>query len=169
MTTKDQLMWIITALGGITLVGVFARLRFGLNSENQRIVVVVLVLTFASLLALTSDFAWGVGIGVAGALLGYLLSVAARPKSCGITAEELNAALDGLAQRIRRELGAGPNALQAQGVAGGAGGAQNQTRPATGAQQQQQPVNSGAAEHGGGKTTDAPFVVKGAPQSPLPK
>ena len=46
------LVWIIAGIGSITLIGVFRRMTPGFGPFNLRVVAIVLVATFASLLAL---------------------------------------------------------------------------------------------------------------------
>ncbi len=74
----QQLIWIIGGLGALTMIGVFAvflRRNQGFGPLNLRAVGIVLVGTFAALLAVTGDRGLAAGIGVLGAIAGYLFGI----------------------------------------------------------------------------------------------
>ena len=72
MTT---LMWIFALLGGGTLFGVFSKMKSGFGPFNLRAVGIVLVATFASLLALADGGSMTAAMGVLGAIAGYLFGI----------------------------------------------------------------------------------------------
>ena len=71
----NQLVWIISALGPIALIGVFARMSKGFGPFNLRAVGIVLIATFASLLALKDGGSLTAAMGLLGAIVGYLFGI----------------------------------------------------------------------------------------------
>ncbi|WP_095128652.1 hypothetical protein [Pseudomonas sp. Irchel s3h14] len=69
---EQQIIWIIAAIGGATLAGVFWKMQGGFGPMNLRVVGIVLIAILSSLLAVakTSDFS--AAIGILGAIAGYL-------------------------------------------------------------------------------------------------
>lgn len=76
----DQLIWIIAALGLITLVGVFVRMTKGFGPFNLRVVGIVLIATFATLLALRDSNSLTAAMGILGAIAGYLFGIKDSPE-----------------------------------------------------------------------------------------
>ncbi len=75
MSMQQQVTWIIGVIGLLTMVGVFAssfRRGEGLGPLNLRAVGIVLIGTFAALLAAQGGSALTAGFGVLGAIAGYL-------------------------------------------------------------------------------------------------
>ena len=70
-----ELMWVVSALGGLTLLGVFVRMKPGFGPYNLRAVGIVLVATLATLLALCSESGLTAAMGILGAIAGYLFSI----------------------------------------------------------------------------------------------
>jgi hypothetical protein len=70
-----QLQYILAAVGLVALVGVFVRMKEGFGPNNLRIVGIVLIATFASVLAVHGDSALTAGMGILGAIAGYLFGV----------------------------------------------------------------------------------------------
>lgn len=78
MTMQQQLIWTIGVIGLLTLVGVFAssyRRGQGLGPLNLRAVGIVLVGTFAALLAAQGGSGLTAGFGVLGAIAGYIFGL----------------------------------------------------------------------------------------------
>ncbi len=76
MTGMDnQLMWILAALGALTLIGVFMRMTRGFGPFNVRVVGIVLIATFASLLGLREGGSLTAAMGILGAIAGYLFGL----------------------------------------------------------------------------------------------
>lgn len=71
----QQLMWIIAGLGIIALVGVFWRMTPGFGPFNLRAVGIVLIATFATLLALKDGGSLTGAMGILGAIAGYLFGI----------------------------------------------------------------------------------------------
>lgn len=69
------LIWIISGIGALTLVGVFLRMKNGFGPFNLRAVGLVLIATFASLLALHDSGGITSAIGILGAIAGYLFGI----------------------------------------------------------------------------------------------
>jgi len=71
----DQLIWIIAGLGAIALVGVFLKMKPGWGPFTLRTLGIVLISTFASLLALKDTNALTAAMGILGAIAGYLFGL----------------------------------------------------------------------------------------------
>lgn len=71
----DHIVWIIAAVGGLTLIGVFIRMTQGFGPFNLRVVAIVLVATFASLLALHDGGSMTAAMGILGAIAGYVFGI----------------------------------------------------------------------------------------------
>ena len=71
----DQLMWIIAAIGTVGLVGVFWRMNQGFGPFNLRAVGIVMVATFAALLATREGGSLTAAMGILGAIAGYLFGI----------------------------------------------------------------------------------------------
>ena len=71
----NQLMWILAALGALTLIGVFMRMTRGFGPFNVRVVGIVLIATFASLLGLREGGSLTAAMGILGAIAGYLFGL----------------------------------------------------------------------------------------------
>ena len=71
-------MWIIMGLGTLALLGALCRMRPGWGTENLRVVGLILVATFVSLLAIYEGDASRSAFGILGAIAGYLFGVADR-------------------------------------------------------------------------------------------
>jgi hypothetical protein len=52
----NQLMWILAALGALALIGVFVKMTKGFGPFNLRVIGIVLIATFASLLGFHQRF-----------------------------------------------------------------------------------------------------------------
>lgn len=72
---EQQLVWIIAGIGVVALIGAFARMTKGFGPFNLRIVGIVLVATFASLLALRDGGSLTAAMGILGAIAGYLFGI----------------------------------------------------------------------------------------------
>lgn len=72
---EQQLLWIIAALGGVTLIGVFYRMQGGFGPFNLRAVGIVFVGTVAALLALKDSGSLTAAMGILGAIVGYLFGI----------------------------------------------------------------------------------------------
>ncbi len=69
------LMWIIAGLGTVALIGVFARMTKGFGPYNLRIVAIVLIATFACLLAFRDGGSLTAAMGILGAIAGYVFGI----------------------------------------------------------------------------------------------
>lgn len=72
---NSYLMWIIAVIGAGTLVGVFWTKTQGFGPMNLRAVGIVLVATFAALLALQDGGALTAAMGILGGIAGYLFGL----------------------------------------------------------------------------------------------
>jgi hypothetical protein len=70
-----SLLWIIAALGALTLIGVFVKMKAGFGPFNLRAVGIVLVATFAALLAVGNQNSLTAAMGILGAIAGYLFGI----------------------------------------------------------------------------------------------
>lgn len=68
-------MWIISGIGAIALIGVFIRMTPGFGPFNLRAVGLVVVDTFAALLALRDSASLTAAMGILGAIAGYLFGI----------------------------------------------------------------------------------------------
>jgi hypothetical protein len=68
----DHLVWIIAAIGIVTLIGVFVRMKPGFGPFNLRALGIVLI---ASLLALKDGASLTGCVGILGAIIGYLFGL----------------------------------------------------------------------------------------------
>jgi hypothetical protein len=69
------LMWIIAGLGLIALLGVFWKMQNGFGPFNLRAVGLVLIATFAALMALNDSGGITSAMGILGAIAGYLFGI----------------------------------------------------------------------------------------------
>ncbi|MGD0511083.1 MAG: hypothetical protein ABSA33_04545 [Candidatus Micrarchaeaceae archaeon] len=72
---ESPLVWIIAAIGSAALLGVFWRMKPGFGPYNLRVVAIVLVATFASLLALRAGTSETAAMGILGAIAGYVFGI----------------------------------------------------------------------------------------------
>jgi len=70
-----RLLWVIAGVGSVGLVGVFWRMKDGFGPFNLRAVGIVLIATFASLLALRDGGTLTATMGILGAIAGYLFGI----------------------------------------------------------------------------------------------
>lgn len=68
-------MWIIAGIGTLALLGVFWKMQGGFGPFNLRAVGIVLVGTFAALLALHDAGSLSAAMGILGAIAGYLFGI----------------------------------------------------------------------------------------------
>jgi len=73
-------MWIIAGIGALTMTGVFWRMKDGFGPFNMRIVGIVLIATFATLLGLSQQNSITAAMGILGAIAGYLFGLKDQPK-----------------------------------------------------------------------------------------
>jgi hypothetical protein len=71
----DQLQWIIAALGALTLIGIFVRMKEGFGPFTLRAVGIVFVGTLSALLALKDAGSLSAAMGILGAIAGYLFGI----------------------------------------------------------------------------------------------
>ncbi|TLY29836.1 MAG: hypothetical protein E6K63_03775 [Nitrospirae bacterium] len=71
----QQLMWIIAGFGAIALVGTFYKMKPGFGPFNLRGIGIILVGTFAALLALQGGESMTAAMGILGAIAGYLFGI----------------------------------------------------------------------------------------------
>lgn len=72
---EAQLMWIFAGLGALTLVGTFYRMKGGFGPYNLRAIGIILIATFAVLLALRDSQSLTAAMGILGAIAGYLFGI----------------------------------------------------------------------------------------------
>ena len=72
---KDYIIWVIAALGLLAMAGVFWRMRPSFGPFNLRAVGIVLVATFAALLALNDTNSLTAAMGILGGIAGYLFGI----------------------------------------------------------------------------------------------
>jgi hypothetical protein len=68
-------VWIIAAIGVLTLAGVLCKMKEGFGPNNLRAIGIVLIATFGSLLALRDGGALTAAMGILGAIGGYLFGM----------------------------------------------------------------------------------------------
>jgi hypothetical protein len=71
----NYLMWIIAVFGALTMIGIFWRMSGGFGPFNLRAVGIVLVGTFAALLATKEGNSLTAAMGILGAIAGYLFGI----------------------------------------------------------------------------------------------
>ena len=75
MDTTQLVIWIVSILAGISLIGIFYKMKPGFGPFNLRVVGIVLVATFATLLGLIYSGEITAAIGILGAIAGYLFGI----------------------------------------------------------------------------------------------
>lgn len=68
----EYITWILAGLGLVALVGVFCRMNQGFGQNNLKAMGIVIVATFAALLATKDAAAMTAGVGILGSVAGYL-------------------------------------------------------------------------------------------------
>jgi len=71
----QHLMWIIAGFGVVALIGSFLKMKPGFGPFNLRVVGIILVGTFAALLALQGGESITAAMGILGAIVGYLFGI----------------------------------------------------------------------------------------------
>jgi hypothetical protein len=69
----EKLMWIIAGFGTVALIGSFWRMKAGFGPFNLRVVGIILVGTFATLLALQGGETITAAMGILGAIVRILV------------------------------------------------------------------------------------------------
>ena len=72
---KEQSLYIIAILGAVALLGVLWRMKSGFGPFNLRVIGIVLVATFASVLAVNDSGSLTAAMGILGAIVGYLFGI----------------------------------------------------------------------------------------------
>ena len=72
---NEQLIWVIAAFGFTALLGVLYRMKSGFGPQNIRAIGIVIVATFASLLALSGTGGLTAAMGILGAIAGYIFGI----------------------------------------------------------------------------------------------
>lgn len=72
---NSHLMWIIAGMGTLALLGVFWKMSKGFGPFNLRALGIVLVATFAALLALREGGSLTAAMGILGAIAGYIFGL----------------------------------------------------------------------------------------------
>jgi hypothetical protein len=70
-----RLVWIIAVVGLVALGGVLWKMKPGFGPFNLKVVTIVLIATFASLLALRDGGALTAAMGILGAIAGYVFGI----------------------------------------------------------------------------------------------
>ncbi|MBC8491293.1 MAG: hypothetical protein H8D42_01900 [Candidatus Marinimicrobia bacterium] len=79
----ENIYWliiIIAAIGIGSLVGVFVKMKPGFGPFNLRIIGIIIVATFVSLLALYDIKSISAAMGILGAIVGYLFGIDKKDK-----------------------------------------------------------------------------------------
>lgn len=71
----EYAMWVVAVIGAGALVGAFLKMKEGFGPFNLRVIGIILVATFASLLAAANPQALNAGVGILGAIAGYLFGL----------------------------------------------------------------------------------------------
>lgn len=71
----ELLIWIIAGFGALALLGALWNMKKGFGPFNLRVVGLILVATFASLLALWARDSLTAAMGILGAIAGYLFGI----------------------------------------------------------------------------------------------
>ena len=71
----NYLIWIIAGIGSLTMSGVFWKMDKGFGPFNLRAVGIVLVATFAALLAMRDGSSMTAAMGILGGIAGYLFGI----------------------------------------------------------------------------------------------
>jgi len=71
----EKLIWVISGIGTIALLGSFWKMKPGFGPFNLRVVGIVVVGTFATLLALQGGESITAAMGILGAIVGYLFGI----------------------------------------------------------------------------------------------
>ncbi|HKB65656.1 MAG TPA: hypothetical protein VKC61_07340 [Pyrinomonadaceae bacterium] len=71
----DHLVWIIAAIGIVSLIGGFIRMKPGFGPFNLRALGIVLIAALASLLSLKDGASLTACFGIFGAIVGYLFGL----------------------------------------------------------------------------------------------
>lgn len=85
---NPHLIWIVAGLGAIALIGVFYRMKSGFGPTNLRVVGLVLLATFAALLAAADGAALSAAMGIFGSIAGYLFGMKDKDQAPPPTAAE---------------------------------------------------------------------------------
>lgn len=75
MDTTQLVISIVSVLAVISLIGIFVKMKPGFGPFNLRVVGIVLVATFATLLGLVYNGEITAAIGILGAIAGYLFGI----------------------------------------------------------------------------------------------
>lgn len=68
----DNIVYIIAGLGLVSIIGTFCRMKQGFGPNNLKAIGIVIVATFAALLATKDGAALTAGIALIGSIAGYL-------------------------------------------------------------------------------------------------
>ncbi len=71
----SQLQWVVAAFGLVALLGVFYKMKAGFGPFNLRVVGIVLLATFATLLGTTEGEKITAAMGILGAISGYIFGM----------------------------------------------------------------------------------------------
>ncbi len=73
------LLWVIAAFGTVALLGALWRMKSGMGPFNLRVIGIIVVATFASLLSLTGPGGLTAAMGILGGIAGYLFGLKDSP------------------------------------------------------------------------------------------
>lgn len=80
---NEPLLWITAAFGFVALLGVLYRMKPGFGPQNIRALGIVLVATFAALLAQSDSGGLTAAMGILGAIAGYIFGIRVGPPRPG--------------------------------------------------------------------------------------
>ncbi len=75
MPTQAQGLWIVAFIGAGTLAATFWRMKSGFGPFNLRVVAIVLIATFVSILAIVNPQSLNAALGILGAVAGYIFGL----------------------------------------------------------------------------------------------
>lgn len=72
-------VWIVASIGTIALIGSFIKMKGGFGPNNLRVIVIIVVAIFATLLALVKESSLTAAMGILGAIAGYVFGTSKGP------------------------------------------------------------------------------------------
>lgn len=87
MSMENEALWIISVIGAGALLGVFRKMNYGFGPMNLRIVGIVLVALFSTILGVVKPDSLEAAIGILGAIAGYLFGTGGERAVAGNSAK----------------------------------------------------------------------------------
>jgi hypothetical protein len=76
---ERQVLWIVTGMCALALIGVFYRMKPGIGPNNLQAVGIVLVVFLASVLSILRPDGFNAAMSIYGAVAGYLFGLKSNP------------------------------------------------------------------------------------------